>query len=179
MRMVKLNNLLGVIGRKKKKLTFLLGISISLLNLGKLYIFSRRGIKLGFYKSNLSLAYWYNKDEREEDDKVIKRNVNEGNIVIDIGANIGFLSILMSKIVGTNGLVFSVEAHPTQFKILGSNLKINSTHNVVAKNYAVGNKNKNTFISNKLRDDCNSISKKGNSIKMIRLDDMIPESIKK
>lgn len=54
-----------------------------------------------------------------------------GDIFIDVGANIGYYSILASKLVGVNGRVFAVEPIPSTAGVLRFNLKINSLRNVV------------------------------------------------
>jgi len=54
-----------------------------------------------------------------------------GDIFIDVGANIGYYSILASKLVGIDGRVFAVEPIPSTAGVLRFNLKINSLRNVV------------------------------------------------
>jgi predicted RNA methylase len=49
-----------------------------------------------------------------------------GDIFIDVGANIGYYSILASKLIGVNGRVFAVEPIPSTAGVLRFNLKINS-----------------------------------------------------
>jgi FkbM family methyltransferase len=52
--------------------------------------------------------------------------------VVDLGANIGYYSVIASKLVGTSGRVFAFEAHPLVFDYLRRNLEINDCDNVVA-----------------------------------------------
>jgi FkbM family methyltransferase len=42
----------------------------------------------------------------------IKNNVKDGDVCINVGANVGYFAALMSKLVGTNGKVFAIEANP-------------------------------------------------------------------
>ena len=73
---------------------------------------------------------------REED--FLKRfNPLEGDIVIDVGANIGRYSIIGSKKVKDQGKVVSVEANPMVFDILTQNMKLNKLNNVILLNNAV------------------------------------------
>ena len=44
--------------------------------------------------------------------KVIKEHIKHNDIVLDIGSNIGYTSIAMSKIVGYSGLVYAFEPVP-------------------------------------------------------------------
>jgi FkbM family methyltransferase len=51
--------------------------------------------------------------------------VNQGMTVYDIGANIGFVSLLLSKTVGAAGRVISFEAFPENIERLRENIRIN------------------------------------------------------
>ena len=61
----------------------------------------------------------------------IVNTLKPGDVFIDVGANIGYYSILASKLVGLNGLVFAVEPIPSTIEVLRFNLKINGLRNVV------------------------------------------------
>jgi len=54
---------------------------------------------LGLLKWNANYAYHY----------FVKRFINKGDTIIDIGANLGYFSILFAKWTGRNGKVISVE----------------------------------------------------------------------
>jgi FkbM family methyltransferase len=62
--------------------------------------------------------------------------LREGDIYVDIGANIGYFSLLASRCVGSGGRVISVEADPVTFKALKKNLELNGCRNVLARNIA-------------------------------------------
>lgn len=59
-----------------------------------------------------------------------------GDVYIDIGANVGYYSLLASRLVGSTGKVISVEAAPTTFAMLQENLRANGCTNVTALNVA-------------------------------------------
>ncbi len=76
------------------------------------------------------------KPGREED--IIKLfRPKEGDTVIDVGAHIGKYTIIASKMVGPNGKVIAIEAHPGNYEILKKNIALNKLSNVIALNYAV------------------------------------------
>jgi FkbM family methyltransferase len=75
-----------------------------------------------------------------EDDIIKRFTPKEGDIVIDIGAHIGLYTIISSKRVGANGKVVAIEAHPGNFEMLNSNIKLNQLTNVIPLNYAVHSK---------------------------------------
>lgn len=57
--------------------------------------------------------------------KVFIREVSTGMVVIDIGANIGYYSLLASEAVGPGGMVYCFDANPDVNEILFQNLEIN------------------------------------------------------
>jgi FkbM family methyltransferase len=75
-----------------------------------------------------------------EDDIIKRFTPKKGDIVIDIGAHIGLYTIISSKRVGANGKVVAIEADPSNFEILKSNIKLNQLTNVTPLNYAVYSK---------------------------------------
>ncbi|MDQ3835321.1 MAG: FkbM family methyltransferase [Thermoproteota archaeon] len=72
-----------------------------------------------------------------EDDIIERFTPAKGNVVIDVGAHVGRYTIHASKLVGMNGKVIAVEAHPGNFQLLKRNLQLNnSENNVIALNSA-------------------------------------------
>lgn len=68
--------------------------------------------------------------EREGDvNKLILGCLKEGDVFIDVGANIGYYSVLVGKIVGENGRIISVEPIPSTAKVLNLNLRLNKLRN--------------------------------------------------
>ena len=53
-----------------------------------------------------------------------------GDIVIDIGANVGYDTLLASHLVGPTGAVHAIEASPHVYRLLTRNLALNETSNV-------------------------------------------------
>ncbi len=66
----------------------------------------------------------------------VSRRLAPGDTFVDVGANIGYYSLLASKLVGKTGTVVAIEASPTTFKDLLTNLKLNGVSNVRAANVA-------------------------------------------
>ena len=75
-----------------------------------------------------------------EDEIIEYFTPKQGDIVVDIGANIGRYTIIASKRVGTNGKVVAIEAHPGNFEMLNRNIKLNRLTNVIPLNYAAYSK---------------------------------------
>lgn len=66
------------------------------------------------------------------------QNIKEGMTVIDVGANLGYFSVLIGYLVGAQGKVYAYEANPEMHRLLVDNLTVNELkHNAVAINQAV------------------------------------------
>lgn len=71
--------------------------------------------------------------------EIVKTHVKKNNIVVDIGANIGYYTLLMAL---NQAKVFSYEPEPKNFKLLQKNVNLNNfSSNVKLYNKAVSNYN--------------------------------------
>lgn len=61
--------------------------------------------------------------------------LGRGDIYLDVGAHYGYFSLLASRLVGEQGLVFSIEASPVTYRILSKNA--DKAKNIFSFNYAV------------------------------------------
>ncbi len=77
---------------------------------------------------------------------IFKRFLNPGDCFIDIGANIGLMSLYASKLVGETGKVISFEAHPETFKWFQFNIDLNHAANIQANSFALGSEAGNAEI---------------------------------
>jgi len=68
--------------------------------------------------------------------------LREGGTVIDVGANIGDLTLPLARIVGESGRVFAIESHPDNITILCANLALNAIRNTRAINAFVATSDK-------------------------------------
>lgn len=57
--------------------------------------------------------------------KFILKHVNAGDVVFDIGANIGYFTVLLAQRVGETGKVIAYEANPDIFGFIKDNIAIN------------------------------------------------------
>ena len=71
---------------------------------------------------------------------LFKRVVSEGMTVVDLGANIGYYTLLLAKLVGRGGKVFAFEPDPDNFSLLLKNVEANGYDNVIPVRKAVSNK---------------------------------------
>jgi FkbM family methyltransferase len=80
--------------------------------------------------------YWLGTYEPELQ-RTIQREVRPGMVVYDVGANIGYVSLLLARAVGPQGRVFSFEALPANLERIRANLALNPQAMVSAIGMAV------------------------------------------
>ncbi len=68
---------------------------------------------------------------------LMRRVIRPGDFVIDGGANIGFFTLVMSRLVGDQGHVEAFEPSGLNFNKLRANLELNKVENVTAINRAL------------------------------------------
>ena len=73
---------------------------------------------------------------------VMEQFLEEGDVFIDVGANVGYDSFLASNRVGHSGKVVSIEASPKIYALLSKNISINQTANIRAVNIAASDTRK-------------------------------------
>lgn len=69
---------------------------------------------------------------------VLRGFTRPGDTVLDVGANIGWFSVIASRLVGPRGTVFAIEPDPLNADLLRDNLLRNSCANVIVEQVAAG-----------------------------------------
>jgi len=72
--------------------------------------------------------------------ELVKKEIKKGDVVLDLGANIGYYTLIFGKLVGKRGKVFAFEPDPTNFSLLKKNVEMNGYKNVELVQKAVSNK---------------------------------------
>ena len=68
---------------------------------------------------------------RELDHKwIIDNELSDGNVVLDLGANIGYYTIMEGMKIET-GKIYAIEPDPRNIDVLRKNIKLNSIDNIV------------------------------------------------
>lgn len=75
--------------------------------------------------------------------KLFKKTIKKGMVVVDIGANIGYYSLIAASLTGDNGIVYAFEPEPTTYALLCKNIDVNNYTNIVAIQKAVSNQQGN------------------------------------
>jgi FkbM family methyltransferase len=114
---------------------------------------------------------------------VFERHCRSGMTVVDVGANLGYFSLLASKLVGPAGRVVALEPNSENCRLLLSSLRLNGTSNVdllpVAADEAPGWAYYATHVGSNggLVDDDNLLSRFGTVVPTFRLDDLVDRKV--
>jgi FkbM family methyltransferase len=125
----------------------------------------------------MSASFWFDRNLSSEDGYFITNYLRDGDNFIDIGANIGYLTMVGAKKVGRTGQVISIEPHPRTFNFLSGNIDLNHFTNIKAYNIAIGNENGKLHFSDSKSDEQNFITKRGPiEVEIKRLDDLFTDT---
>jgi predicted O-methyltransferase YrrM len=62
---------------------------------------------------------------------LILRKLKRGDTFIDVGAHVGFFSMIAAKLVGEDGEVYSFEMNPDNYSMLVMNAGLNNFRNIL------------------------------------------------
>jgi FkbM family methyltransferase len=129
-----------------------------------LFKIRRDGYVVRFRPTSLSAELWMRPDDRGDEEGLFARYLREGDCVVDVGANIGSVTLTAASRVGSHGSVYAFEPHPRIFGYLKENIEMNGFRNVHLFNLALGNVEGNVLFSNIRSDDQNAIIPDGQGI---------------
>ena len=99
--------------------------------------------------------------------------------VIDVGANIGYFTLLLSKLVGNLGKVFAFEPEKQNYAALCHNIQLNNGSNILTYQNAVGNVDEmcTLYVSSEESGEHSLVTKRHchatQTVKVVRLDDLV------
>jgi FkbM family methyltransferase len=103
------------------------------------------GLHMHLYFNDLGISrelYIYGKREHFSTELMVSRTlIKPGDVVVDIGANIGYYALLEARIVGPSGQVLAIEPVAANHAILRQNIAANRFENIRTYNLAVGDYN--------------------------------------
>ncbi len=102
--------------------------------------------------------------------------VQEGSVVYDIGAHVGYYTLLASELVGPKGRVISFEPFPDNVRYLKRHIQINQCDNVTVVESAVSMESETLLFEESGSSYTGSLSEKGTlEVTSVRLDDFISD----
>jgi len=112
-----------------------------------------RGIAADLYTNRMREPFIYS---------VFKEIINPGDIVIDIGANIGYYAMLEARKVGEQGIVYAIEPVIHNYNLLKQSKELNGYDNIKLYRAAIGNINGTACMKTGIRPNHCHIARQGN-----------------
>ncbi len=138
--------------------------------LSRYFKIRRDGYVMRFHPTNISLRLWQNSLRGRyaygDDEKFIRSLLRPGEVVFDVGANVGMVTLAAGAAVGEQGAVYSFEPHPEVCSYLKSNAEMNGFGQVKVFNLALGDKPGKVYFTNMKQDDRNRINCDGEGVEV-------------
>ena len=96
--------------------------------------------------------------------RAFSRAIRQGSVVLDIGANCGFYTLLAAKCCGPNGRVFAFEPMPSNVIQLNRHVRLNRLNNVVVFPIAVASESGHAHFSNAIGSEFGRLDASGELI---------------
>lgn len=123
---------------------------------------SQHGCWLGSYEYEKQLLF--------------QKMISPGSIVFDLGAHVGFYTLLASVLVGSKGQVFAFEPMPKNLHYLKEHLQINQINNVTVTEAAVSEKSGVAYFEQTESSFQGHLSSQGSiRVDVVSLDELIAE----
>lgn len=87
--------------------------------------------------SNLGSSLVFIGTYEQPTQEILASSIREGNVCIDVGANEGYFTCLMAKLVGKTGTIFAIEPQFRLLPIIFRNLNENSCFNAIVFNFCL------------------------------------------
>jgi len=113
-------------------------------------------------------SYEYKKQQ------ALRRVIAPGDVVYDLGANVGYYTLLASVLVGDRGHVYSFEPLPTNVAVLKRHIAMNQIHNCTVLEVAVASTDGEARFDPSARGDLAHFSSQGSeTVRTASLDSLL------
>ena len=130
--------------------------------LGSFFSFTTQGVRLKLFPSDMTFEAWKSPSDYRSPDKAFLEHVlKPGALVIDVGANIGMISIRSAKLVGDSGKVIAIEPNPKIAPLCRANIELNGLKNVTVIQTALGAHEGTISFNCDPCDDCSRVVEQG------------------
>ena len=152
-----------------------LALLLQATGLSRAFVIQRPTYRLRFFPdSALSRSMWINPRQTRHEETFVRKYLQAGDTMIDIGANVGTVVFSAATQVKNTGLVVAVEPHPRIFSYLTGNNDLNHFTNIEFVHAAVGQEEGIVQFSDKGSDDRNQVLDSGNiSVPLTTLDALV------
>lgn len=94
-----------------------------------------------FFTSDIGRSLYLNGNFEHETTIFLKKIIKSGDIILDIGANIGQFSVIMSMFSGSSGKIYAIEPYDKNISLIKKNIEINDIVNIYVHKVAIADKN--------------------------------------
>lgn len=164
---------LGIIRGQKRPARFIFSRLLMKSGLNNYFDIKRNKYILKFHNSALAADLWVNKGTRQDDENLLKNYCTDSDVVLDIGANIGSVSLSLASYAKE---IYAFEPHPKIYKYLENNITLNKASNIYPFNIGLGETEGTLYFSDKSDDSQNCIKTKGDNEIIIRTLDKLLEN---
>src|SRR5581483_11730882 len=131
-------------------------------------------------KNRIGRALYTDRIWEPEVTEVIEQNTKAGMTALDIGADIGYYTLNLARLVGPKGSVVAFEPIPKARERLRHNISANGYENILISEYALGNQEGVVYLEDPFNASRISLTKDEGGARDIkvdikRLDDLIGE----
>lgn len=108
-------------------------------------------VDFDFYVGDTTGQLWYDSGTTygEVELSFLRRHViSHGDIVFDVGGHHGWNALILSRLVGSEGKVFTFEPNPKNAEIIRRNVSLNGYANVTVVNAAIGPRDQDVIVTN-------------------------------
>lgn len=164
---------LSILVRQPNPFRFLLSRLLPKIGLKPQLNFYGSKVYLGHTKLSQSILA-EGADQRADDVNFIKNNLMPGDVYVDVGANIGTLSLVAAQTIGSGGVCVAIEANPKTFQEFLANIQLNRAE-IIPVLAAMWDQNGFVRFSDGAADDQNKVEENGPvAVYMTRLDKLLP-----
>jgi Met-10+ like-protein/Methyltransferase FkbM domain len=128
---------------------------------GRFFTFDCGTYRLRFFPSGVSLSKWHNPGYSRDEEQIIGGLLHRGETFVDVGANVGTMSLAAAAAVGPQGRVVAFEPNPRIYGYLQGNIRLNRCQQIDARCLAVGAESGTVHFSDDARDDQNKVLESG------------------
>ena len=109
-----------------------------------------------------------------EQTEVFRQHVGPGDVLIDVGANVGYYTLLASRLIGASGRVVALEPSPSNALFLRKHIRLNCPDNALALACAVGDTDGTVHFKSQLGTGRGYVDKDGDvEVRMRSLDSIV------
>ena len=107
--------------------------------------------------------------------RLFSRQLSPGDVVFDVGAHVGFYSLLASRLAGPQGRVVAFEPLPRNVELLERHVACNGASNVLVVRAAVGERTGQERFDDKGDPSMGALAAEGELVDLVCIDDLVEE----